>query len=197
MSNGKTSNKRNVEVFVETAFMLGLRNVVISPGSRNAPLTIAFDEHPEIKTFLIHDERSAGFVAMGMALEKKEPVAVLCTSGSAVLNYFPAVAEAYYQSIPLVVISADRPIEWVNHGDGQTIMQEAKVCWERWVLPLSIARSTPCCFYCMCLYCNASGCFILTVPVRSQEWDRVHQLRQQNVRQTPPLYICVLNIHFF
>ena len=119
-----TSAKKNVHLFVETCVAAGLKHVVISPGSRNAPLTISFDEHPEVKTTLVHDERSAGFFALGMALQLQEPVAVLCTSGSAVLNYFPAVAEAFYQSIPLVVISADRPQEWINHGDGQTIMQD-------------------------------------------------------------------------
>lgn len=119
-----TSNKENVHVFVESCVQAGLTHVVICPGSRNAPLTISFDEHPDIQCFLIHDERSAAFFAMGMALQIQEPVAVVCTSGSAVLNYFPAVAEAFYQNIPLVVISADRPAEWINHGDGQTIMQD-------------------------------------------------------------------------
>jgi 2-succinyl-5-enolpyruvyl-6-hydroxy-3-cyclohexene-1-carboxylate synthase len=119
-----TSAKKNVHLFVETCVAAGLKHVVISPGSRNAPLTISFDEHPEIECFVVHDERSAAFFAMGMALQLQKPVAVVCTSGSAVLNYFPAVAEAYYQGIPLVVISADRPQEWINHGDGQTIMQD-------------------------------------------------------------------------
>ncbi len=120
----KTTNKSGVALFIEECYRNGMRNVVCSPGSRNAPLIIALDEHPEIETVVIHDERSAGFFAMGMAQRLKEPVGVVCTSGSAVLNYFPAVAEAFYQSIPLIVISADRPNEWINHGDGQTIMQE-------------------------------------------------------------------------
>lgn len=118
-----TSSKENVHLFVESCVKAGLKYVVISPGSRNAPLTISFDEHPEINCFMVHDERSAAFFAMGIALEKKELVAVVCTSGSAVVNYFPAVTEAFYQCIPLLVISADRPQEWINHGDGQTIMQ--------------------------------------------------------------------------
>ncbi|MFT7345016.1 MAG: 2-succinyl-5-enolpyruvyl-6-hydroxy-3-cyclohexene-1-carboxylate synthase [Lentimonas sp.] len=124
MTHYTTSAKENVYLFVETCVACGLKNVVVSPGSRNAPLVIAFDEHPEVNCIVIHDERSAAFFALGMVLAKNEPVAVLCTSGSAVLNYFPAVAEAFYQCKPLVVISADRPKEWVNHGDGQTIMQE-------------------------------------------------------------------------
>jgi 2-succinyl-5-enolpyruvyl-6-hydroxy-3-cyclohexene-1-carboxylate synthase len=118
-----TSAKKNVHLFVESCVLAGLKTVVISPGSRNAPLTIAFDEHPEIDCLLIHDERSAAFFALGIILQRKTPVAVLCTSGSAVVNYYPAVTEAYYQCQPLVVISADRPQEWINHGDGQTIMQ--------------------------------------------------------------------------
>ncbi len=119
-----TSDKENVHVFVESCVAAGLKHVVISPGSRNAPLTISFDEHPNTSCFLVHDERSAAFFALGMAIQLQQPVAVLCTSGSAVLNYFPAVAEAFYQNIPLVIISADRPEEWINHGDGQTIMQD-------------------------------------------------------------------------
>jgi 2-succinyl-5-enolpyruvyl-6-hydroxy-3-cyclohexene-1-carboxylate synthase len=98
--------------------------VIISPGSRNAPFSIAFDEHPEIETFVVHDERSAGFIALGMAQELGETVALCCTSGSACLNYYPAVSEAYYRSVPLLVLTADRPASWINHGDGQTIVQK-------------------------------------------------------------------------
>lgn len=120
-----TTNKTGISRFIEIAVSQGMRHVVCSPGSRNAPLVIAIDNHPDIETVIVPDERSAGFIAMGMAQQLEAPVAVVCTSGSAVLNYFPAVAEAYYQGIPLVVLSADRPKEWINHGDGQTIMQEA------------------------------------------------------------------------
>jgi 2-succinyl-5-enolpyruvyl-6-hydroxy-3-cyclohexene-1-carboxylate synthase len=102
----------------------GVLHVVISPGSRNAPLTIGFASHPEIKTYSIVDERCAAFFALGMAQELQQPVAVVCTSGSALLNYYPAVAEAYYSKIPLVVISADRPKHLIDVGDGQTIRQE-------------------------------------------------------------------------
>lgn len=101
-----------------------IRHIVISPGSRNAPLTIGFSENPEFQCFSVVDERSAAFVAMGMAQQLKKPVAVLCTSGSAVLNYYPAVAEAYYSDIPLIVLSADRPAHLIDIGDGQTIRQE-------------------------------------------------------------------------
>jgi 2-succinyl-5-enolpyruvyl-6-hydroxy-3-cyclohexene-1-carboxylate synthase len=100
-----------------------LRQVILSPGSRCAPLTIAFARHPEITTYIIPDERSAAFIALGMAQQLSEPVALLCTSGSAGLNYYPAIAEAYYQQIPLIVLTADRPPEWIDQADGQTIRQ--------------------------------------------------------------------------
>ncbi len=120
----QTTSKSGIVAFVNECVKAGMHHVVCSPGSRNAPLVIAFDAHPEVETFVIHDERSAAFYAMGMAQALNAPVGVTCTSGSAMLNYYPAVAEAYYQCIPLVVISADRPEEWVDHGDGQTIVQK-------------------------------------------------------------------------
>lgn len=102
----------------------GIHHVVISPGSRNAPLTNGFAFHPNINTYSVVDERCAAFVAIGMAQQLQKPVGVVCTSGSALLNYYPAVAEAFYSDIPLVVISADRPIERIDIGDGQTIRQK-------------------------------------------------------------------------
>ncbi|WP_026934116.1 2-succinyl-5-enolpyruvyl-6-hydroxy-3-cyclohexene-1-carboxylic-acid synthase [Christiangramia echinicola] len=101
-----------------------IKHVVISPGSRNAPLTIGFTHHDEITPYSIVDERCAAFFALGMAQQLKKPVALVCTSGSALLNYYPAIAEAFYSDIPLVVISADRPIERIDIGDGQTIRQK-------------------------------------------------------------------------
>ena len=102
----------------------GIFDIVISPGSRNAPLTIGFTEDPAFNCFSIVDERSAAFFALGMAQQLQRPVAVLCTSGSALLNYYPAIAEAFYSNIPLVVISADRPFYKIDVGDGQTIRQD-------------------------------------------------------------------------
>ncbi|GGW32554.1 2-succinyl-5-enolpyruvyl-6-hydroxy-3-cyclohexene-1-carboxylic-acid synthase [Arenibacter certesii] len=102
----------------------GIKNIIISPGSRNAPLTIGFTEDPFFNCYSIVDERSAAFFAMGIAQQLKEPAVVLCTSGSALLNYYPAISEAFYSDIPLVVISADRPPYKVDIGDGQTIRQE-------------------------------------------------------------------------
>ncbi|TPD71152.1 2-succinyl-5-enolpyruvyl-6-hydroxy-3-cyclohexene-1-carboxylic-acid synthase [Flavobacterium microcysteis] len=102
----------------------GLTDIVISPGSRNAPLTIGFANNSDFKCYSIADERCAAFFALGMAQQTKKPVAVVCTSGSALLNYYPAIAEAFYSQIPLVVISADRPLSKIDIGDGQTIRQE-------------------------------------------------------------------------
>lgn len=98
--------------------------VVISPGSRNAPLIIGFSSDDYFECYSIADERCAGFFALGMARQTQEPVALLCTSGSAVLNYYPAVAEAFYSQIPLIVCSADRPLHKIDIGDGQTIRQQ-------------------------------------------------------------------------
>ena len=103
----------------------GIRHVLISPGSRNAPLIQLFTGHPEFFCHSIVDERSAGYVALGMARELKEPVGIVCTSGTAVLNLSPAVAEAFHQHIPLVVLTADRPREKISSFDNQVIDQEA------------------------------------------------------------------------
>lgn len=102
----------------------GIRHAVISPGSRSAPLVIAFNRQEGIQCLQVIDERSAAFFAMGMAQQLHAPVALICTSGSAVLNYGPAIAEAFYQRIPLLVITADRPEEWVDQGEGQAIRQQ-------------------------------------------------------------------------
>ncbi len=102
----------------------GIYHAVISPGSRNAPLTLAFARHPQLKTKVIPDERSAGFIALGMALKLRKPVVLICTSGTAVLNLGPAIAEAYFQNVPLLIFTADRPPELIGQQDGQTIFQE-------------------------------------------------------------------------
>lgn len=102
----------------------GITTIIISPGSRNAPLTIGFASNPAFDCYSIADERSAAFFALGMAQQTKKPVALVCTSGSALLNYYPAFAEAFYSQIPLIVLSADRPQDKIDIGDGQTIRQE-------------------------------------------------------------------------
>lgn len=109
---------------IQTCLAKGITTIVISPGSRNAPLTIGFASNPDFQCYSIADERSAAFFALGIAQQTKQPVALVCTSGSALLNYYPAFAEAFYSQIPLIVISADRPQSKIDIGDGQTIRQE-------------------------------------------------------------------------
>jgi len=100
-----------------------IKHIVISPGSRNAPLTIGFTNHSFFKCYSIVDERSAAFFALGIAQQLREPVVLVCTSGSALLNYYPAISEAFYSDIPLVILSADRPKHLIGIGDGQIINQ--------------------------------------------------------------------------
>ena len=116
--------KELAQIVISACAQFHIETVVISPGSRNAPLTIGFSNHKEIETLSVVDERCAAFFALGIAQQTQKPVAILCTSGSALLNYYPAVAEAFYSNIPLVVISADRPKHLIDIGDGQTIRQE-------------------------------------------------------------------------
>jgi 2-succinyl-5-enolpyruvyl-6-hydroxy-3-cyclohexene-1-carboxylate synthase len=102
----------------------GLINTVLSPGSRCAPLTLAFARHPAFTVKTISDERAAAFIGLGMAQQSGTPTVLICTSGTATLNYAPAVAEAYFQQVPLLLLTADRPAEWIDQLDGQTIRQE-------------------------------------------------------------------------
>src|SRR5688572_29464163 len=101
----------------------GLQEAVLCPGSRCAPLTIAFTRHPDIKCRTISDERSAGFIALGISQKRKQPTMVICTSGTAAYNLSPAVAEAYFSKTPIIIFTADRPTEWIGQHDGQTIYQ--------------------------------------------------------------------------
>ena len=116
--------KELAQLVISACHQFDIDTVVISPGSRNAPLTIGFSNHHKIETLSVVDERCAAFFALGIAQQTQKPVAILCTSGSALLNYYPAIAEAFYSKIPLVVISADRPKHLIDIGDGQTIRQE-------------------------------------------------------------------------
>ena len=116
--------KELAQTIIAACRQFEIQTVVISPGSRNAPLTIGFSNHEDFETLSIVDERCAAFFALGIAQQKQKPVALVCTSGSALLNYYPAIAEAYYSQIPIVVISADRPSHFIDIGDGQTIRQE-------------------------------------------------------------------------
>ncbi len=113
----------NSQLFVSALATAGLTAVSISPGSRSTPLTLAFYAHPDIEVFLHLDERCAGFFALGMALASDKPVALLCTSGTAVANFFPAIIEAKMSHVPLLILTADRPPELRHSGANQTIDQ--------------------------------------------------------------------------
>ena len=118
------SDKENVNILTSLLAAHGVRHAVVCPGSRNAPIVNNLNECEEIICHPVTDERSAGFQALGLSMaEGYQPVVVCVTSGSALLNLYPAVAEAYYQMIPLVVISADRPTQWIGQLDGQTLPQ--------------------------------------------------------------------------
>ncbi len=101
----------------------GITDVVVCPGSRSAPLTLAVVRHPKLRVRVMADERSAAFVALGLAQQSRRAVALICTSGSAVYNLAPAVAEAFFQQVPLLLLTADRPHEWLHQQDGQTLDQ--------------------------------------------------------------------------
>jgi 2-succinyl-5-enolpyruvyl-6-hydroxy-3-cyclohexene-1-carboxylate synthase len=109
----------------EICFRKEISDAILCPGSRCAPLTLAFVRHTGIRTRTISDERSAAFIALGIAHQTQKPVVLVCTSGSAAYNFAPAVAEAFFQQIPLVIITADRPMEWIGQLDGQTIDQQS------------------------------------------------------------------------
>jgi len=117
------SNKENVNILTSLLVAHGIHHAVVCPGSRNAPIVHNLNECPDIQCYPVTDERSAGFYALGMTQALKEPVVVCVTSGTALLNLYPAVAEAYYQHRPLVVVSADRPPQWIDQLDGQTLPQ--------------------------------------------------------------------------
>jgi len=118
-------------------------NFIISPGSRSAPLTLALLRHSALTCRTIVDERSAAFIALGLAQQLGRPVGLVCTSGTATLNYGPAIAEAFYQRIPLLIFTADRPPEWIDQNDGQTIPQRemfGKLCRASFEMPVDDAH---------------------------------------------------------
>lgn len=117
------TEKKGVRLLVALCKAKGLTDIIISPGSRNAPLVIEFARDADFTCYVVPDERSAAFLALGMAQQTGRLTAIVCTSGTAPLNYAPALAEAYYQRIPLVAITADRPAEWIDQADGQALKQ--------------------------------------------------------------------------
>jgi 2-succinyl-5-enolpyruvyl-6-hydroxy-3-cyclohexene-1-carboxylate synthase len=112
-----------VELAVQACVELGVREFVVAPGSRSAPLTRALASHPAITARVVYDERAAGYIALGMAQQLRTPVGLVCTSGTAAVNFGPAVVEAFYQQVPLLVFTADRPPEWIDQQDNQAIHQ--------------------------------------------------------------------------
>lgn len=119
------TDKPHIRHLAEICFQKGVNKFVVSPGSRSAPVVLALSRHKGIRVYPIIDERSAAYFAMGMAQQLCMPVGLVCTSGTAAINLAPAVAEAFYQRIPLLVLTADRPPEWIDQSDGQTIRQRA------------------------------------------------------------------------
>ena len=115
--------RQGIKNIPEICAQHGVRKVVIAPGSRNAPLIFAFTAQPGMECLSIIDERSAAYFALGMAQQSGEAVVLVCTSGTAVLNFAPAIAEACYQNLPLLVFTADRPAELIDQADGQTLRQ--------------------------------------------------------------------------
>lgn len=118
------SDKKHIQQLAALLLKNGITDIVISPGSRNAPIINTFTGIPEFCCRNIVDERSAAYFALGLALAKQTPIVLVCTSGTATLNYAPAVAEAFYQNIPLIVITADRPNYWIDQAESQCIRQE-------------------------------------------------------------------------
>lgn len=114
---------KQVTILSKLCSDFGVTHAVICPGSRSAPLVFAFNRNKNIQTYTIIDERSAAYIALGMAQQLQKPVVLICTSGTAALNFYPAIAEAFYQKIPLIVLTADRPPELLHQQDGQMIDQ--------------------------------------------------------------------------
>ena len=119
----QNTSKTHIVDLVHVLEKLGVHRIMLSPGSRSAPLVIALERSEHIECMTITDERCAAFFALGVALARSEAVGMVCTSGSAPLNYSPALAEAFYQHVPLIALTADRPNEWIDQGENQSINQ--------------------------------------------------------------------------
>ena len=133
-----------LSAFIDELVRSGVEHIVISPGSRSTPLAVLAAEHPQLRVWMIVDERSAGFFALGLAKARRAPVALLCTSGTAAANYMPAIAEAKLARVPLIVLTADRPHELRDVGAPQTIDQIAMYGRHvKWFMEMPIPEAAP------------------------------------------------------
>jgi len=181
------SNKTNVNILTSLLVAHGIRHAVVCPGSRNAPIVHNLSQCPSIVCYPITDERSAGFFALGIAQHTDQPVAVCVTSGTALLNLAPAVAEASYQHQSLVVLSADRPAAWIDQLDGQTLKQPGAL--SPWVsVTVNLPDDDP--WYCNRLVNEAllsatsvlRSCVHINIPLAEPLFDfSVSELPQQRV----------------
>lgn len=139
-----TTDKAACNILADLLEANGVKDIVLSPGSRNAPLIVALSRREGLRCLTVVDERVAAFTALGIGLQSGAPVALVCTSGTALLNYAPAVAEAFYRKVPLIVVSADRPAQWIDQDDSQTMRQPgalAAVVKETYDIPADIERT--------------------------------------------------------
>ena len=124
MDKSALENTQHIYDLVSLCIKSGVQNVILCPGSRCAPLLLGFSHHPKINVVSVPDERSGGFIGLGIAQQTNTPVVLICTSGTAAQNFYPSVTEAFYQKNRLIILTADRPKEWIDQWDGQTIHQE-------------------------------------------------------------------------
>ncbi|WP_143415038.1 2-succinyl-5-enolpyruvyl-6-hydroxy-3-cyclohexene-1-carboxylic-acid synthase [Geobacillus sp. E263] len=191
-----------IAAFVDELAKIGVQDVVVSPGSRSTPLAIMMAEHPAMRVHINIDERSAAFFALGMAKAKRHPIALLCTSGTAVANYFPAVVEAYYSRVPLIVITADRPHELRDVGAPQAIDQlNIYGRYAKWFVEMALPeKSTDMLRYARTMAARAAGVAIsapagpvhLNFPLREPLVPIVHEETWEQIEAKEPSYTTVI-----
>jgi 2-succinyl-5-enolpyruvyl-6-hydroxy-3-cyclohexene-1-carboxylate synthase len=191
-----------IAAFVDELAKIGVQDVVVSPGSRSTPLAIMMAEHPAMRVHINIDERSAAFFALGMAKAKRHPIALLCTSGTAVANYFPAVVEAYYSRVPLIVITADRPHELRDVGAPQAIDQlNVYGRYAKWFVEMALPEKTPDMLrYARTMAARAAGVAIsapagpvhLNFPLREPLVPIVHEETWEQIEAKEPSYTTVI-----
>lgn len=135
---------RYIASFVDELAQSGIQHAVIAPGSRSTPLALTFTEHEKIREWILVDERSAAFFALGLAKSTGKPVALVCTSGTAAANFFPAIVEAYYSRVPLIVLTADRPHE-LRDVDAPQAIDQVKMygAYAKWFHEMALPESSP------------------------------------------------------